>query len=155
MSTLLAILIACTTMLSAPVTDTVNPEEEAVKQVIINLFDGMKNADPDMVKSAFTEDAIMKTIGRTQEGSMAVNSGSLEQFVAGISKAEPNLYNEKILDYEIHIDGNLASVWTPYEFYLGDKFSHCGANSFQMFKSEDGWKIIYIIDTRHREGCGQ
>jgi hypothetical protein len=51
------------------------------------------------------------------------------------------------------IDGNLASVWTDYKFYIGEKFSHCGVNSFQLFKGDDGWKIIYIIDTRRKDNC--
>jgi hypothetical protein len=47
----------------------------------------------------------------------------------------------------------MAAIWTEYSFYLGDKFSHCGVNSFQLFKDETGWKIIYIVDTRRKEGC--
>lgn len=54
----------------------------------------------------------------------------------------------------ILIDGNLASVWTDYKFYIDDQFSHCGVNSFQLFKGKDGWKVIYIIDTRRKENCG-
>lgn len=30
---------------------------------------------------------------------------------------------------------------------------HRQPNSFQLFKGDDGWKIIYIIDTRRKEGC--
>jgi len=54
---------------------------------------------------------------------------------------------------KILIDSQLASVWTDYKFYIGDKFSHCGVNSFQLVKLNDGWKIVYIIDTRRKEGC--
>ena len=49
----------------------------------------------------------------------------------------------------------LASVWVPYEFYLGDKFSHCGVDAFHLARFEDGWKIIGLADTQRREGCGQ
>jgi hypothetical protein len=64
------------------------------------------------------------------------------------------MLNERILSYNINVDGDLASVWTPYEFYYGDEFSHCGSNSFQLFRDpEKGWQILYIIDTRKREGC--
>ncbi len=38
--------------------------------------------------------------------------------VAFAEKVKPtDDYFEKILSYAIHVDGNLASVWTPYEFY--------------------------------------
>lgn len=33
-------------------------------------------------------------------------------------------------------------------------FSHCGVNSFQLFHDNGQWKIIYLIDTRQRTGCG-
>ncbi|RYZ94279.1 MAG: hypothetical protein EOP47_28140, partial [Sphingobacteriaceae bacterium] len=54
---------------------------------------------------------------------------------------------------DIKIDGELASVWTPYKFYLGDKFSHCGINFFQLMKMATGWKVIYIVDTRRKDNC--
>ena len=54
---------------------------------------------------------------------------------------------------DIKIDGNLASVWTPYEFYLDNNFSHCGVNSFQLFNNNGNWEIIYIVDTRKKLGC--
>jgi hypothetical protein len=40
-----------------------------------------------------------------------------------------------------------------YKFYVGETFSHCGVNSFQLFKDKEGWKIIYLIDTRRKDPC--
>jgi hypothetical protein len=59
-------------------------------------------------------------------------------------------FQEKILSYNIQIDGAMAQVWAPYEFYLNEKFSHSGVNAFTLFKEKDEWKIIYLIDTRRR-----
>ncbi len=53
----------------------------------------------------------------------------------------------------IRIDADLAVVWTPYKFFVGKKFSHCGVNSFQLIKLNGNWKIQYLIDTRRKEGC--
>ena len=55
--------------------------------------------------------------------------------------------------HRVHIDGHMATAWTPYAFYLGGDLSHCGVNAFQLFNGKDGWKIIRITDTRRREGC--
>ena len=52
--------------------------------------------------------------------------------------------------FDIKIDGNLASVWTPYEFYVNDTLSHIGANSFTMIKENNQWLIIHLIDTRRK-----
>ena len=63
------------------------------------------------------------------------------------------MYLEKLLAYQINVYTSLASVWTPYEFYFNGKFSHCGANSFQLFKEDNQWKIIFLVDIRRRENC--
>ncbi len=132
---------------------TINPEENAVKTTINNLFDGMRTSDSTLIRKAFAPKSIMQTIAGTKEGKAVVRSESVDGFVKSIATPHPEKYDERIVFTKILIDGNLASVWTDYKFYVGDKFSHCGVNSFQLFKGEDGWKIIYIIDTRRKDNC--
>lgn len=128
-------------------------EEAAVKAVIESLFDGMRAKNADQIGAVFSEDAIMQTIEATGETGV-VKAGSVVDFVNGIASlpVEAKL-DERIADYEINIDGPMATAWTPYEFYFNDKFSHCGVNSFQLVKMAEGWKIVYIIDTRRKDGC--
>ena len=57
---------------------------------------------------------------------------------------------ERITNYDIKIDDPLASVWAEYEFYIDGKLSHKGVDAFQLFKSNAGWKIIQICDTRRK-----
>jgi hypothetical protein len=57
---------------------------------------------------------------------------------------------EKIVSYTIQVDGTMAVAWTPYEFYKNGILSHTGVNVFTLFKKDDSWKIIYIIDTRRK-----
>lgn len=128
-------------------------EEEAIKKTISNLFTGMRNADSSMVRSAFNQGAILQTIGKTKDGNGVVRSSDLNAFIASIAKPHPEIYDERIVFTKILIDDQLASVWTDYQFYIGDKFSHCGVNSFQLVKVNDSWKIVYLIDTRRKEKC--
>ncbi|MGE6218589.1 nuclear transport factor 2 family protein [Nubsella zeaxanthinifaciens] len=128
-------------------------EEEAIKKTINNLFTGMRNADSSMVRSAFNRGAILQTIGKTKDGQGVVRSSDLNAFIASIAKPHPEIYDERIVFTKILIDDQLASVWTDYQFYIGDKFSHCGVNSFQLAKVNDSWKIVYLIDTRRKEKC--
>ncbi|MDR7132306.1 hypothetical protein J2X69_004673 [Algoriphagus sp. 4150] len=128
-------------------------EENAVKAVIESLFDGMRAKNTDQIAVVFSEDAIMQTIETTGEIG-EVKASSVADFVKGIgSLPDDTVLDERISDYQITIDGPLATVWTPYEFYFNDKFSHCGVNSFQLVKMAEGWKIVYIIDTRRKDGC--
>lgn len=128
-------------------------EEKQIETVIKSLFDGMRAKNPDQVAAAFAKDAIMQTVISKPEGN-EVGSNAVADFVSRISST-PNetQLDERILEYQIKIDGTMASAWTPYQFYVNDKFSHCGVNSFQLVKMADGWKIVYIIDTRRKEPC--
>ena len=74
----------------------------------------------------------------------------LADFVGHLKKDSAD---ERIQFETIKIDGPLAIVWTPYNFYHNGKFSHCGVNSFQLVRFDGIWKIQYLIDTRRRTGC--
>ena len=128
-------------------------EEQQVEQVIRSLFEGMKSKNADQVAMAFSEDALMQTVIAKPDGS-EVGSNAVADFVKRIATIpETTTLDEQILDYQIRVDGTMASVWTPYRFYVNGNFSHCGVNSFQLVKKAEGWKIVYIIDTRRKENC--
>lgn len=124
-------------------------QNKDIEKPIRNLFLGMKNADLELVKSAFAESAVLQTI--TKDGT--VKSDSISDFIASVSKFTKGDLDERIIVEAIHTDGNLATVFTPYSFYLKGKLSHCGANSFQLVKQNNEWKIQYIIDTRRKDNC--
>ncbi|MBW8523925.1 nuclear transport factor 2 family protein [Chryseobacterium chendengshani] len=123
-------------------------EKESIKESVEKLFIGMKNADTAIIKSVFAENAILQTITKNN----SVRTEKISEFLLSFSKLSKNDADERISFEPIYIDGNLASVFTPYEFYYKGKFSHCGANSFQMVKQNNVWKIQYLIDTR-RTNC--
>lgn len=122
---------------------------EEIEKPIRDLFLAMKNADSGLLKSSLTETAVLQTL--TREGS--VKNEDIKDFISSISKAGKGDLDERITIESIQVDGNLASVFTPYQFYYKGKFSHCGANSFQLVQQNKVWKIQYIIDTRRKENC--
>lgn len=128
-------------------------EEVAVKATINLLFDGMRNSDTTLLKKAFATNNTMQTIVKTKDGKAMVRTESLANFIKSVGTPHSEKYDERIVFTKILIDDNLASVWTDYQFYIGERFSHCGVNSFQLFKGDDGWKIIYLIDTRRKDNC--
>lgn len=127
--------------------------EEDVKAVIMSLFDGMRAKSGEQVSAAFTPDALMQTVISDEKGTR-IGSNAVSDFASRVGSTGADVQlDERILDYQIKVDGDMAAAWTPYEFYVNDKFSHCGVNSFQLVKLAEGWKIVYIIDTRRKEGC--
>jgi len=127
-------------------------DEDGVKQAVNNLFLGMKNGDSTLAASAFSKNSILQTIVN-KDGKNTVRTESVSEFIKFIGAPHSQKYDERIVFTKILIDGPLASVWTDYQFYVGEKFSHCGVNSFQLVKEENGWRIVYIIDTRRKDQC--
>ncbi|RYD69550.1 MAG: hypothetical protein EOP55_23780 [Sphingobacteriales bacterium] len=129
-----------------------NRDEDAVKQAVNNLFLGMKNGDSTLAASAFATKSILQTIV-SKDGKNLVKAEPVSEFLKFIGTPHSQKYDERIVFTKILIDGPLASVWTDYKFYVDEKFSHCGVNSFQLVKGDKGWQIVYIIDTRRKDQC--
>ncbi|MET6990405.1 nuclear transport factor 2 family protein [Sediminicola arcticus] len=128
-------------------------EEIAVKQTIETFFKGFHEQDSLVLKSVVSDQVIIQTIA-TKQDSTFVRSENYSDFLKHIvSIPATTMFNEKLLSFNIQIDGAMANAWTPYEFWLNDAFSHCGVNSFQLLKTSNTWKIIYLIDTRRKSDC--
>ncbi len=130
-----------------------HPEEDAVKATIQQLFTAMKSGDTALLASTFAPNAVLQTIVEKKDGSTLVQTEEVQAFISSVGRPHTETYDERIVFGPVSVDGKLASAWTPYRFFLGEKFSHCGVNSFQLVKLATGWKIQYIIDTRRRSDC--
>jgi len=128
--------------------------EKEIKETLAAFFEGLHQGDSTLLKTTIYQDIKIQTTFANKEGKAVLRTESKEGLLKSIASKKPtDVYLEKLLSYTIKIDGNLASVWTPYEFYLNGTFSHCGANSFQLFKKNGIWKIIYLVDMRRRQNC--
>ena len=126
-----------------------NTSEKEIIKPIENLFNAMKSADSLGVKNAFSGSAIMQTFGKNQE----IRTDKVEDFAKQVGASQTGDLDERFTISKILVDGNMASVWVPYQFYYKGNFSHCGVNSFQLAKINNEWKIQYIIDTRRKDNC--
>ena len=125
-------------------------DEQAVRAVVDRLFDGMRSRDTTMMRSVFADEA--QFYGLDREGNVRITTPS--EFITSIARAPEGLLLDEVLhDVEIRIDGPLASVWTYYDFFAGDDFSHCGYDAFQMLKVQGEWKIVALADSRRQADC--
>lgn len=130
-----------------------NKDEAEITTVIKTMLDAMRESDSTKLRSVFYKDVRLQTIAKKKTGEVVIHEENINDFIKAVGTPHPEVWNEVIHNYEIKIDGNLATAWTPYSFFLGDKLSHCGVNAFQLMKDKTGWKIISIIDTRRKENC--
>jgi hypothetical protein len=151
MQKLLFALFSVVTLI-APGFLTAQKEDKAVKAVITRFFEAMETGDTTALLSTCTSEPVFQTFMKDKEGNMQIFTENFDDFVTFVGNPGKDKFKEEIEFEAIHTEASLASVWTPYKFYLNGKLSHCGTNSFQLVKTSDGWKIQYIIDTRRR-GC--
>jgi hypothetical protein len=132
-----------------------NSDHSEIEQAIRTFFEGFHKQDSLMMKSVLFENAQLQTVGFDKESNLVIiNEESIPKFLNSIVSIPKEMtFKEIIHDYLIQSDGVLGTAWTPYSFIINDNLSHCGNNSFQLVKTEEGWKIFSIVDTRKKDGC--
>lgn len=129
-----------------------SPQAE-VRAVVDGLFDAMRGGDRAAAEALFHPDAVLGGPVQTDEG-VGLRMSGVQGFLEAIGNAEQE-WDERIWNVEIRTDSELATAWMSYAFYLDGEFSHCGVNAFQLVRSDDGWKIFVISDTRRQDDCGE
>tara|TARA_B100000508_G_C11465742_1_gene282296 strand:+ start:1891 stop:2346 length:456 start_codon:yes stop_codon:yes gene_type:complete len=106
------------------------------------------------LKSVMHESASLRTIVHNQNDTI-LKEDDVQQFYKSIGSMPKELkLEEKLLKIKVREEGILAQVWTPYEFYINGELSHYGVNAFTLMNTDEGWKIIYLVDTRRKEKDG-
>lgn len=139
-------------LFAAAVAVNAQTTRDSVVAAVNRLFEAMKTADTVLLKQSFSSNAVLQTI-KTGNGDIAIITEQVGDFIEFIGKETVGAADEQVVVETVKIDGPMAMVWAPYNFYYRGKFSHCGVNSFQLVRLREGWKIQYIIDTRRKEGC--
>ena len=131
-------------------TSALYSQNEDVKLVVVTFFKGFHAKDSITMKSVCADKMILQSISESSKGTQLKNDSAQDFFRSIATIPNTILFEEKLLDYSIQVDGAMAHVWTPYEFYLNNKLSHKGVNAFTLFKDNGLWKIVYLIDTRRK-----
>jgi hypothetical protein len=132
---------------------TIHPvfsQEAEVRKSIETFFEGLHKQDTLKIRSVFAKQMVLHSVSERKSGAV-LSVESADQIIKSISGIPKDMkIEEKLLSWKVSIDGSMAHVWTPYEFYVNGKLSHSGVNSFQLFNDNGQWKITYCIDTRKR-----
>ncbi len=89
---------------------------------------------------------------RDQNGQAVVRASAVEDYLKSLGGRKQD-NRERIWSPEVRVHGPIASVWTPYDFWVDGKFSHCGIDIFDLVKTAEGWKISALTYTVERAGC--
>jgi hypothetical protein len=132
----------------------INPTQQEILDIVITLFDGMREGDSSKVHSVFGHEPQLYTSFMNKEGQAILRKDDgLQNFLNAVGTPHDKVWDEPIWNIKINIDDNLASLWTDYAFYAGKNFSHCGVDAFMLNKTTAGWKIFHLTDTRRKKNC--
>src|SRR6187397_803869 len=149
MTTLIALICGLTLAGSAGAQTA--PDRDAIVAAVNKFFAGMKARDTAMMSSTSMPGATMAyaayragkaTTGGAMAATQAVN-------VAGMAEAA----DERMLSFEVWQDGDIATVWGPYEIFLGPKQLHCGYDGFNMARVEGVWRFSSVIYSAKPDDC--
>lgn len=121
-------------------------ERREVTATLQRLFDALETGDADLLRTVLDESVVMH-FSETRDGTTSFGSSTVEALAGRIAASEAPLV-ERMWDPVVFVNGPLATIWTPYDFYVGDSFSHCGIDAASMFRGEEGWKIVALSWTR-------
>lgn len=122
-----------------------------IKQSIAVFFEGLQTGDTLKIQTVCHKEMKLQSImEKNSVGKLSFDTN--DEFYKSIASIPKNMkLEERLLSYNIQIDGTMAQVWTPYEFYIDGKLSHIGTNSFTLLLENNVWKIVHIIDTRRKK----
>lgn len=137
--------LLCSSFISAQTAD----DEGAAVAVVNQLFAGMKAKDAEQIRSAFSPEGQLIAIDKPRDGKGLSKTRVLtgDAFATMIAANKGADYIEQMPSPEARITGDLAVVSGRYTFYVGDKLSHCGTNTFNLVRTETGWKIANAAST--------
>jgi len=137
------ILTTTVLLLTVSLTIFAQDDKQAAINVVNQLFDAMKAKNAEQIKAVFAADGQLIAIDKPRDGKGLSKTRLFtgEAFAKMIAEAKGAEFIEKMPSPEARISGDLAMVSGRYTFYVGDKFSHCGINTFNLVRTEAGWRI--------------
>ena len=122
-------------------------DRAAILTTVQSLFDALGERDTELLTAILHPDILMRSVERSAAGERSASTSTLEGMVARLEADGPRM-TERMWDPEVRISGDLATVWTPYDFYVGEDLSHCGADAFILMREGGDWQITSLSWTR-------
>jgi hypothetical protein len=120
-------------------------EETAVKNAVQTFFKAISKKSAEIASSVLNKDGFMFE-AKKGDKTVTVGMTSFQDFIKKLPTFTGELL-EEMHNPKIFVHGNIAVVWTPFTFHRNGEYSHSGLDTFQLIKTDGGWKIFSIMYT--------
>jgi hypothetical protein len=86
----------------------------------------------------------MPSPGAKTPDAIRARPGTVDAFVAFVTNSTAQL-DPRHGSVEIRTDGTVASAYFDFRFLIEGKVQNTGAESWQLVRSADGWRIASVI----------
>ena len=123
-----------------------------ILETVQKFFDSIEFRDRQLLESILVPNSLNISARELDDGEAQFNVMSYDEVVTALTRPGRNA-KERSWDETVLIQGNIAVVWTPYDFHVDVVFSHCGIDSFQLIKQDGQWLISNSSWTLETENC--
>lgn len=114
--------------------------EESIRVVVLNLFDGVRESNIEKIKNSLTADAIFIS-AKEENGALVEKITKGVDFVEKAGAPHEQIWDERLSDIRIDIVENSAVLNASYEFYLGENLSHTGEMKIDLTREAGIWLV--------------
>jgi hypothetical protein len=149
-------LAGCATASRVPGDTAVGAGSPAAEAEVIAvaeaLFSAMRTRDTTAIRALFVPEVQIVSLRAGRTSSAEPQGRSVSQFITSIARPGDEL-RERMWDPRVQMDGELATLWAPYDFHIGERFSHCGYDAFHLVRQGGEWRIAALTYTVQTTGC--
>jgi hypothetical protein len=139
-----------------------------MRGLIIELKDPVTHLTTDEKAARASFQALLDGLGRRDKAAMMAQllpggsavlmrqgkpmQMSFDTLTDRLSQPGHDAHEERIHDAVVHVDGDVAVVWAPYEFLIDGKIGHCGLDIANLIRMDGRW-IVAAIEDNGRPDC--
>lgn len=128
-------------------------EEAAILDVVDRFMQAISGSDMEALAALQMSDG-MTYVARPVEGGGTTIVARPNSYWVDPANADDRIYRERYWSPTVLIRGDIALVFTPYEFWIDGETSHCGVDTFDLVRTEGHWRIANAMWTVERTACG-
>lgn len=136
----------------SPAVSSPTPEEAAILAVVDRFMDSVTNSDLALLEQLQLAEG-MTFVERPADGGGTHIVARPNSYWIDPANLNRKQHREAYWNPTVLVRGSIAIVWTPYEFWIDGKTSHCGIDAFDMVKVDGHWRIANSMWTVEREAC--
>lgn len=141
----LVVALPCTAADSpkAEINKVITRFQSALKRHDAKALDRLFLSDSDAWVTTLGDDTLI-TMRKKHPDAPHYKVGKRQSFLDFVGSTKSPI-EETFHDVRIDTDGSVASVYFTFEFLMDEKVQNRGAETWQLLKTDDGWKISAML----------